>query len=135
MTVTLSTEKQMLVFEGEELSCFKAGGVIKPGFVKLSGTDLTVIQAVAYATGAKKLPIGVVTAAYTTGDTGVGVASSGVFEMVANAVCSAGDPVYPSSTAGRFEVALATGLSFSPIGTVIKGAAASGSAWVKLKNL
>jgi hypothetical protein len=139
MAVTLGTEKQMLLFEGEELGCFKAGAAIKPGFVKISGTERTVIQATAYATGATKLPIGVVTASYKTGDTGVSVRSTGVVAMIANAACSAGDPVYPASTAGRFQITVAVGLSgiarMNPLGTVIKGAAESGVAWVKLKNL
>jgi hypothetical protein len=139
MTVTLGTEKQMLLFEGEELSCFTAGAEIVPGFVKISGTERTVIQATAYATGATKLPIGVVTASYETGDTGVSVRSTGVVKLIADASCSAGDPVYPADTAGRFQITVAAGLSgiarMNPLGTVLKGASASGAAWVKLKNL
>ena len=133
MTVTLGTNQEMLVFEDlGEISCFTAGEDLVPGFVFLSGTNLTLFQAGALATYADRKPIGVVTGSYTSDDNPVGVRTRGVVRMIAASACSAGDSVYPSATAGRFNKTSTSASFAKSYGTVLTGAAESGVAWVKL---
>jgi len=131
---TISNETLMPIYDGlHEISCFEAGEDLVPGFVMLSGADFKLYQAGALASGDTRLPIGVVSASYTSGDEAVSVLDKGVIGMVAAVACSAGDPVYASATAGKFVITVDSGVVAEPIATVIKGAAQDATALIKFK--
>jgi hypothetical protein len=126
-------------FEYEDFGSYgflEAGEDLVSGFVYLSGTDKTVFQC--GASGTKK-PIGVAVNSYSEGET-VTIVDKGIVNMICDTALSAGQPVFPASTAGRV---IATGANdgsgvpyfYGGFGTVVTGASASGVVAVKLQLL
>jgi len=70
------------------------------GFVEMSGTNYTIKTSVASGT---TRPLGISTASATAASTTNEVRTGGYVWQVANEAMSPGDPVYPSTIAGRVQ--------------------------------
>jgi hypothetical protein len=118
---------------------FIAGSALVAGFVQMkSSTDWTIVTATQSATSYK--PIGITTGSVASGATGVEVRDKGIVWMLCQEAMEVGNFVYPSSVKGRIIKTGAADASGNSVfaggfGTVIKGAAASGLALVKLQVL
>ena len=134
----MSTRKLKVFDAIGPIANYTAGAALVAGFVELSGTNWTIVAAGQSSTTQR--PVGVFTGSAASGALGLEVLDKGVVNLVCQVTMAAGDPVYPSSVAGR--VIKSGGADSSGnlafpggFGVVIVGAQASGTVTFKIQGL
>jgi hypothetical protein len=101
----------------------------------MSATAWTIKQATSSSTTVK--PVGIVTNDFASGSSEIEVVRRGYVYMIGQDAMNPGDPVFPSSVAGRVIKTGAATPAFGKcgLGTVVVGASASGACLVQLQGL